>query len=380
MNGTMLEPLSNAKRGGHSAQVPGMHKQEMGGARKFNKPGSKAGAFNRPMPPKSFKQEEREKKKLKEREYIQNMSKLSVKNQNNCSKCGHAVVTDHKGGRVVCTYCGVVKEDRFIDTASEYRYFIENTSLRNDPRRVGNSVNMHMDSQIDLIEIDDGKRNFHTFANQSNADKMFNRATKIIKRFCDTLDLRDNIIRQVEDMYYQILDQKELKGKKLEIIISACIYLVCKRNLVNLHPSSLEPLADKKEKKILKVAKIILRYIPPINVDSYDYVKIYGRELNLKPNEIEDMVENCKEIKQVDFFRSKQPAPRSVAASVIHYYLSNFSNDKRSLSAIKEVSGISTDATITNYYNDFNSQKSYLEKIIIKRKPDRGNTKKVKAK
>ena len=67
MNGTMLEPLSNAKRGGHSAQVPGMHKQEMGGARKFNKPGSKAGAFNRPMPPKSFKQEEREKKKLKEK-------------------------------------------------------------------------------------------------------------------------------------------------------------------------------------------------------------------------------------------------------------------------------------------------------------------------
>lgn len=85
--------------------------------------------------------------------------------------------------------------------------------MKNDPRRVGNSVNFHMDNQIDVVEIDNGKRNFHTFAAQTNEDKMFNRATRIIKRFCDQLELRENIIRHVEDLYYQIMDLKDLKGE-----------------------------------------------------------------------------------------------------------------------------------------------------------------------
>lgn len=77
------------------------------------------GSFNRP---RLHKKKEKEKKQKKIQEYRKAMSKLSVKAQNRCLKCGEAVVTDHKGGRVVCTSCGVVKVDRFIDTSSEYRF------------------------------------------------------------------------------------------------------------------------------------------------------------------------------------------------------------------------------------------------------------------
>ncbi len=85
-------------------------------------------------------------------------------NENLCNGCGEHVVTDHKRGRILCTNCGLVKKLRFVDLSSEYRYFIENTSVRNDPRRVGNVVNTHLDSQIDLVEIDEGKRSYHVFA------------------------------------------------------------------------------------------------------------------------------------------------------------------------------------------------------------------------
>jgi hypothetical protein len=56
---------------------------------------------------------------------------------------------------------GHIKEERFIDLTSEYRIFNDSPDDRTDPRRVGNTVNYHMDSQIDLIEINDG-------GNQSN--------------------------------------------------------------------------------------------------------------------------------------------------------------------------------------------------------------------
>ena len=86
------------------------------------------------------------------------MSHLRIENEMVCSHCGENVVVDHKNGKIRCTSCGLVKEDRFVDLSSEYRFFMENTSPQNDPRRVGNIVNPHMDSQIDLIEIDNGKR------------------------------------------------------------------------------------------------------------------------------------------------------------------------------------------------------------------------------
>jgi len=85
------------------------------------------------------------------------MSSLIIQNDGVCERCGANVVIDHKHGKIRCTACGLIKEDRFIDLTSEYRYFTENTSPQNDPRRVGNIVNKHLDSQLDLIEIDQGK-------------------------------------------------------------------------------------------------------------------------------------------------------------------------------------------------------------------------------
>mgnify|MGYP003545416347 CR=1 FL=1 len=83
---------------------------------------------------------------------------LSKEDSMLCTNCGDSVVMDHWRGRILCTSCGLVKEERFVDPTSEYRYFVENTSARNDPRRVGNAVNTHLDAQIDLVEIDEGKR------------------------------------------------------------------------------------------------------------------------------------------------------------------------------------------------------------------------------
>ena len=88
------------------------------------------------------------------------MNNLLITNDGICNRCGDNVLVDSKNGKIICTNCGLIKEDRFIDLTSEYRYFSENTSPQNDPRRVGNVVNTHLQSQLDLIEIDPGKRVF----------------------------------------------------------------------------------------------------------------------------------------------------------------------------------------------------------------------------
>lgn len=71
---------------------------------------------------------------------------IRIKDENVCLRCRQYVKTDHKRGMIVCDNCGLIKELRFVDPSSEYRYFIENTQVNSDPRRVGNAVNTHLDS------------------------------------------------------------------------------------------------------------------------------------------------------------------------------------------------------------------------------------------
>ena len=70
-----------------------------------------------------------------------------------------------------------------------------------------------------------------------------------------------------------------MKGKKLEIVALACIYLACRRTFVNLHPVQLEPLADVSQGKILKVCKVILRHIPKINITPAQYAEMFSQKL-----------------------------------------------------------------------------------------------------
>ena len=300
---------------------------------------------------------------------------IRKENENKCNRCGELVVTDHKRGRILCTNCGLVKERRFVDPSPEYRYFIENTSIQNDPRRVGNVVNTHLDSQIDLIEIDEGKRSYHIFAVQSNLDKMYTRAIKLIKRYCDLLDIRENIIKQVEEIYYEVQDKRDLRGKKLENIVAACVYLACRRNLVNIQPTALEPIADVSQNKILKTSKIILRFIKPMTIHSSQYADLFCTKLKVNNEHKQDMIKICKDIEEWDFFNKQLPKPRTIAAAVIYFYLSRLNPKfRKPLHDIKEAAGICTDHTIRKYYKDLEDKIEHINRVIGKDLDEYGAT------
>jgi transcription initiation factor TFIIB len=194
---------------------------------------------------------------------------------------------------------------------------------------------------------------------------MYTRAIKLIKRYCDLLDLRDNIIRQVEEIYYEIQDKQDLKGKRLEIVIAACIYLACKRNLVNIHPTALEPLADVNQAKILKMSKIILKFIPMVTIHASEYIQLFCSKLQVSNEHTQDMIKLCKEIESYDFFDMQLPKPRTIAAAVIYFFLSKQDPKfRKSLQEIKEVAGILTDNTIKKYYHIMQEKQSFFSNFV----------------
>ena len=108
----------------------------------------------------------------------------------------------------------------------------------------------------------------------------------------------------------------------MEHIIAASIYLACKRNLVNIQPTALEPIANISQNKILKTSKIILNFIPKITIQAAQYAELFCLKLKINNDHKADIVKICKDIEKWDFFNKQLPKPRTIAAAVIYFYLS----------------------------------------------------------
>jgi transcription initiation factor TFIIIB Brf1 subunit/transcription initiation factor TFIIB len=217
----------------------------------------------------------------------------------------------------------LINEDGFIDQTSEYRIFSDQSDDRADPRRCGNAVNVHLDSQIDLINIDDGtnkRKSYGAYSLQSNTDKLYLRALKLIKRYCQLLDLHDRVPQVAEEIFLVVQDKKEIKGKRLETLIGAVLYLACRKNKVNITAAAFEGITDSDTKRILKACKIIYKFIPPILVPSCEYVRQFGVKLELPRDLIRDMEQVCREIEKWDIFDSHSPQQRTVAGAVILFF------------------------------------------------------------
>ena len=289
---------------------------------------------------------------------------LTKKDDSICRACGELVVLSNKRGVRVCTNCGLVKEDRFIDPQTEYRVFQDESNDRVDPRRVGKPVKMHLDSQIDLIEIDKGKPTYHQYSPASNSDKRYGLIKRLMIRYGSILDIREDIIRVANSILYDVIEETELKGKRREVLAAAILYLACKRSLINIHPKAFEPIVNVDFNRILKYAKIVLRYIPTMKIKATQYTKMFCRKLNIKKKHMEEMVLICKEIEKWDIFESRNPKPRTIAASVINFYLTFQDQYSIYLDDIKMVSGIADNNTIQKYYNSLETKFSYLQKEL----------------
>lgn len=281
-----------------------------------------------------------------------------------CTKCRSPIVCNDIKGILVCTKCGELKEDRIVSLTSEYRYFNDDTSGRSDPRRVGNPVNMHMDSQIDLCEIDEfanGRKHHMTYSLQSNADKNYTRAIKFIKKFCDILDM-PFLQKPAQDLYFEIKDSQEIKGKKIEATVAAIIYLAGRQQQTYVSLKAFEGIADTQEKSLMKACNIICKLIPRIVVKASDLIKRYSINFQIARTDVKILVDICEEIDKYDVFNGKRPKDGSIAASVLYYFSLTHPSPSLTLTKIKEVTGVNSDNLIKQYAEELQN-KHMLERV-----------------
>ncbi|PPQ68268.1 hypothetical protein CVT26_006183 [Gymnopilus dilepis] len=147
------------------------------------------------------------------------------------------IVEEFGSGDLVCGNCGLVLGDRIVDTRSEWRTFANDEG--DDPSRVGAASDPLMEGieQLDtVISFRDGgsglarelQRASSRSQNARNERNILG-AFRDISSWCDQFSLPKTIADIAKQLYKRADEEKLLRGKPLEAVIAACIFIACRQ-------------------------------------------------------------------------------------------------------------------------------------------------------
>ncbi|KIM46457.1 hypothetical protein M413DRAFT_441552 [Hebeloma cylindrosporum] len=147
------------------------------------------------------------------------------------------IVEEFGSGDLVCGNCGLVLGDRVVDTRSEWRTFANDEG--DDPSRVGAASDPLMEGMEQLetvISFRDGgsgiARELQRAASRSQnsrSERNILTAFRDISSWCDQFSLPKTISDIAKQLYKRSDEEKLLRGKPLEAVIAACIFIACRQ-------------------------------------------------------------------------------------------------------------------------------------------------------
>jgi len=147
------------------------------------------------------------------------------------------IIEEFGSGDLVCGTCGLVLGDRVVDTRSEWRTFANDEG--DDPSRVGAASDPLMEGieQLDtVISFRDGgsgiARELQRAASRSQSSRSERNiltAFRDISSWCDQFSLPKTISDIAKQLYKRSDEEKLLRGKPLDAVIAACIFIACRQ-------------------------------------------------------------------------------------------------------------------------------------------------------
>lgn len=176
---------------------------------------------------------------------------------------------DHASGDLLCGSCGLVLQERSIDTSSEWRTFSNDDQGNDDPSRVGDGPNALLNgAQLNTnIAFGDGgmkAKDLHRAQNKANLDKgnkSLLQAYKQIGALCDGWQLPSTVSDTAKHLYKDAEESRIFKGKGQDALIAGCVFLACRRNGVPRSFREVMDLTKVTKKEIGKTYKMLEDFI-----------------------------------------------------------------------------------------------------------------------
>ncbi|POW04306.1 hypothetical protein PSTT_10490 [Puccinia striiformis] len=187
-----------------------------------------------------------------------------------CPDCKCArLVEEFSSGDLVCGSCGLVVGDRIVDTRSEWRTFAGDEG--DDPSRVGGPSNPLLngvETFETIISFKDGNtgvaRDLNRAATRAavkSGEKNIASAFLSIQDMCDTISLPRTVTDIAKQLYRRADEEKLLRGKQVDAIIAACIFIACRQSKVGRSFKEIVALTRVPKKQIGQCFKALQRLI-----------------------------------------------------------------------------------------------------------------------
>mmetsp|Transcript_35380 Transcript_35380/g.31847 ORF Transcript_35380/g.31847 Transcript_35380/m.31847 type:complete len:163 (+) Transcript_35380:334-822(+) len=154
--------------------------------------------------------------------------------------------------------------------------------------------------------------------NHSDDSKSLHKGNRLIDEWGNSLSLKGNSLNKAKLQFAKIESgKKNLKGRSVESIVAAIIYVVTRQDNIPIKPHDIESAThvDIKEiKSAYKAIKEYVEHIPPL--DAPRYCQNFCNKLKL-PNDVSKAAfEIASNIKEKRYLDSKNP--RTAAAVAIY--------------------------------------------------------------
>jgi transcription initiation factor TFIIB len=286
-----------------------------------------------------------------------------------CPECNsRRIFRDYARGELVCSKCGLVIDDDYIDTGAEWRSF--SSEQREKRERTGAPMNPMLHDKGLTTEISWKNRDASGGAIPAKSRAQLYRMRKWQRRIrvnnaternlvfalgelekvAAHLSLPRYIREHAANIYRESIKKNLIRGRSIESVVAAALYASCRENGV---PRTLDEIADASNvhRKIIgRTYRFLMRelHMSLQPTSPHDYVSRFCSELNLD-REVELTVKKLLD-QATDTDLTSGRGPTGVAAAAI-YIASILCNQRRTQKEVADVAGV-TEVTIRNRYKE----------------------------
>lgn len=281
-----------------------------------------------------------------------------------CPECNSTEFDyDSSRGEISCRRCGLIIDENMIDNGPEWRAF--NHEQKNSRTRVGaplsQAIHDHgLCTDIDFKNNNIPQKNIATFYRLRKWNKKIrisgsrerNLASSLsqLDRKCSNLALPRSVRENASLIYRKALENKLIRGRTIEGVIAAVIYIACRLNRIPRTLAEISLESDASQKEIGRTYRFLARElkIKLTPTSPADYIPRFATKLEAS-NDLE-----IKAIRIVEKSRNEGltngKGPSGIAAAAL-YIASLLVNERKCQKDVAKVAGV-TEVTLRNRYKE----------------------------
>lgn len=275
----------------------------------------------------------------------------------NCPECGSkSLVTDPKHAEIYCKDCGTVVSEGGIDLGPEWRAFDFEQSQKRARTGAPMTFRVHDKGLGTLFTWSPSTPGEHKLkkwqqrthiANSTERSSVF--ALSEMDRMASALKLPNSIKESASLMYRRAMKQKLTRGRSIESITSAILYIICRQCEVPRKLDEIDEVSRVGKKEISRTYRFLLRNLVDYKVPIITAVELVPRfcsSLNLDGKIQSKAIDIIKEAEDKELNNGKGPIGTAAAAIYIAAILCN---NPQTQKAVADITGV-TEVTVRNRY------------------------------